>query len=264
MPRVTNTQNVPRDPRYKNLIVPLRPGEVLLEGDLSQAEGMVVAWKAEEKTLIAKYEKNDDVHSFVGSVVMEKEVTKANKAERDAAKRIVHGSNYGMSKFKMSEVLLNELDLVVSPSECQRKQNIYFQNFPRVRSVYHAEIEYELRNNLRRLKTPNGWVRKFWSPWGKDLLKQAYAHYPQNIVAYVTNTGLIRLAAWGWSDYLYAQVHDSILMSVPFDRVDHAARILKKAMTVPIDIKGKILTIPVELKTGSRWGEMREYGTTCQ
>lgn len=256
---VQNTQNVPRDPKIKNLIVPLRPGEVLLEGDLSQAEGMVVAWKSEELTLMDLYLKGEDVHSFVGSLIMERTITKKNKVERTVSKRIIHGSNYGMSKNKISEVLLNEADIVISPQECQRRQNIYFQNFPRIRSVYHAEIERELRQNLRILQTPNGWKRKFFNPWGNDLLRQAYAHYPQNTVAYITNLGLIRLIQWGWEPYVYAQVHDSILMTVPKEKVRHAATILKKAMTTTIDIKGRPLTIPVELKVGERWGSMEDY-----
>jgi DNA polymerase-1 len=256
---IQNTQNVPRDARYKNLFLPLREGEMLLEGDLSQAEGMVVAWKAEEQTLIEKYEKGADVHSFVGTIVMGKPVTKDTKVERTVSKRIVHGSNYGMSKIKMSEVLLNEADIVIEPRECQKKQNVYFQNFPRIRSIYHAEIEKELRENLRQLSTPNGWKRKFFSPFGADLMKQAFAHYPQNVVAYVTNTGLIRLIAWGWSEYIYAQVHDSILMSVPVPKLPMAAKILKKAMTLAIPIKSRTLTIPVELKIGQRWGEMKDY-----
>lgn len=259
MTRITNTQNVPRDPKIKNLIVPLRPGEMLVEGDLSQAEGMVVAWKAEELTLIDLYEKGADVHSFVGSIVMEKPITKKNKVERTVSKRIVHGSNYGMSHNKVAEVLLNEANIVISPKECKRRQNIYFQNFPRIRSVYHAEIERELREHLRILETPNGWKRKFYSPWGGELLRQAYAHYPQNTVAVITNEGLIRLTSWGWGEQIYAQVHDSILLTVPKKRVDHAARTLKKAMTQTITIKGRPLTIPVEVKVGPRWGEMEDY-----
>lgn len=256
MPRITNTQNVPRDPKIKNLIVPLRPGEVLLEGDLSQAEGMVVAWKAEELTLIEKYEKGEDVHTFVGKIVMEKD--DITKAERTVSKRIVHGSNYGMSHNKISEILLNEADIVISAKDCKRRQNIYFQNFPRIRSVYHAEIERELRNSLRQLETPNGWKRKFFNPWGHDLCRQAYAHYPQHLVAYITNMGLVRLTQWGWLSSLYAQVHDSILMTVQESKLVHAARTLKRAMTHTIEIKGRPLTIPVELKSGLRWGEMRE------
>lgn len=258
MPKITNTQNVPRDPKIKNLIIPYRPGEILVEGDLSQAEGMVVAWKAEETTLMELYSKGADVHSFVGSIIMERPITKANKVERTVSKRIVHGSNYGMSQNKISEVLLNEAEIVISPADCKRKQNIYFQNFPRIRSVFHAEIERELREKLRMLETPNGWKRKFFNPWGGELMRQAYAHYPQNTVACVTNKGLINLTQWGWKEKIYAQVHDSILLSVPKSQKDHAVQVLRKAMTQTIMIKGRPLTIPVDVKVGERWGEMED------
>lgn len=240
------------------MFVPMREDEVLLEGDLSQAEGMVVAWYAQEKVLMEKYRNGEDVHSFVGSIVLEKKITKENKQERDMAKRLVHGANYGMSPFKIVEVVLNEMGIQMSPMVAKRAQNIYFQNFPRIRTNFHQGIQNELRTQLRVIKTPVGFERKFYTPWGDSLFREAYAFYPQNIVAFITNRALIRLWKKGWGDKTLAQVHDAVLMSVPRSRVKEGVEVLREVMTYPIQIKGTELTIPVEFKVGENWGDMKE------
>lgn len=257
--KIRNLQNIPRKPRTKKLFIPDSPDELLLEADLSQAEGMVVAWYAEETRLIEKYKAGEDVHSFVGSIILERPISKKNKQERQMAKTVVHASNYDTSPGKITEIVLDELEVVMSKKQAERCQNIYFQNFPRIRSVFQAGIRKELESNLRILRTPVGFERKFWAPWGPELFRQAYSHYPQNVVAYVTNQGVIRISESPYSNMLLAQVHDSMLLSVPKDRLEEVAKAVKEAMTSSVLIKGRELVIPVELKVGVSWGEMEEY-----
>ncbi len=259
---ITNTQNVPRDPKIKNLFIPLRDGEVLLEGDLSQAEARIVAYKAEERTLIQLFERGEKVHEYVASIIFQKKVNKKeDPLSYQVGKTIAHASNYGTSPQKIAQILLNETGTAVDVNECRLRQNVYFQNFPRIKSVFQAEIKHELETKMRKLYTPigfGGWSRKFNSAFGDELLRAAYAHYPQNIVAFVTNQAIVKLSKFGWEKNVYAQVHDSVLMTVPKERVDTMARILKQAMSYELEIKGKKFIIPVELKTGKRWGEMED------
>ena len=256
--KIYNLQNVPREKRIKRLFIPNNEDEVLLEGDLSQAEGMVVAWYAQEKTLMEKYLRGEDVHSFVGTIVLEKKITKENKQERDMAKRIVHGANYGMKPMKIGEILLNEMGIVEEPKKLQRAQNIYFQNFPRIKTNFHGGIQNELRTQLRVIKTPVGFERKFYTPWGDSLFREAYAFYPQNIVAYITNQALVKIWGMGEGDRVLAQGHDAILMSVLRERLKEYVKILEHSIKYTINIKGTPLTIPVEFKAGENWGDMKE------
>lgn len=257
--RITNTQNVPREPRFRDLIVPFREGEVLVEGDQSQAESRIVAWKAGDTTLITMFENGEKVHEYVGSLMFSKTITKKTTPEEYAvSKMISHMSNYGGSYFKIAQVILDDLGIAFPTDECRRRQNIYYQQFPRIRSVYQAEIENELKTSMRRLKSITGWSRKFYQPWGKDLLRAAYAHYAQNPVAFITNQGLNRLVEWGWEDHIYMQCHDAIIMSVPEKKMEEAGRAIKKALTHTFTIKGRPLTIPIDISWGRRWGSMEE------
>jgi len=261
---IRNLQNIPREKRIKRLIIPRHEDEVIIEADLSQAEGMCVAWKAGETKLIQMYEKGEDIHSFTGSIIMEKKITKEeNVSERNIAKRIVHGSNYGMSPMKLSQIILNayaegESSRALTIKEAKRAQNIYFQNFPKIRTNYHLGIQRELRENNRVLKTPVGFQRKFYTPYGDELFRQAYAHYAQNIVAFITNTGLNTLAKTSFRSNLYMQTHDSITLSVVRSKKDEAAKLLRQALTYPVYINGRELVIPVDIKWGKNAADTQE------
>jgi len=256
---IRNLQNIPREKRIRRLFIPNNENEILIEADLSQAEGMVVAWYAQEKTLMKLYRDGKDVHSYVGSIILEKKITKENKDERQLAKRVVHASNYGTSPQKVTEVVLKELEQVISLQNARRTQNIYFQNFPRIRSYFQRGIEQELASNNRVLVTPTGFVRKFYTPKGHELYRAAYAHYPQNVVAYVTNSGVnyIRFQT-RFGGNLYTQTHDSIAISVDQKDREEAIGMLKQALTLPISIKGEELVIPVDIKIGPNLGDLHE------
>ena len=134
--KITNVQNVPRDAKIKNLIIPLREGEVLLEADQSQAESRIVAYKAEEMRLIGLFEHGEKIHEVVGSILWNKQINKKdNPIEYNAAKTISHASNYGTSPQKIAQIILNDLGTAFSIAECREKQNIYFQQFPRIQKL---------------------------------------------------------------------------------------------------------------------------------
>lgn len=263
MPKVINSQNFSREPRYRKLIIPYQKDHVLLECDQSQAEARVVAWKARESRLKDLFKRGEKVHEFVGSIIMQHPVTKKeNKEEYELSKRIVHLTHYLGKPPMIAEVILEELGKVVPIHLCRRYQNIYLQNFPRIKTGYHMGIEMELKRNNNIIRTPVGDERKFYTPWGNDLVKQACAHYAQNVVVFITNQAMIRLHDTWMKDGLVLQAHDSLLYSVPKVRLIEANKILTKALTYTVVIEGEPLTIPVESKVGPNWGSMEDYNVS--
>lgn len=258
---IINAQNFPRDPKYRRLVLPYRDGEILVEADLSQAESMIVAWLSNETALMNKYKRGEDVHSYVASIIMEKKITKANKEERTVAKRIVHGSNYGMKPRKICEVLMKELCKTFPLKKAIRAQSIYFQNFSRIRSGYHRYIQDLLRDNRKIITTPTGFERQFWQPWGDELFRKAYAHYAQNIVAFITNNAINRLQKTKWRETIMMQNHDAVLLSVPRPMKAESITVLKQALHYPIVVGKEELVIPTEVKTGLNWGDMHDEPT---
>lgn len=260
-----NLQNIDRDPQIRKLFIPRNPGEILLAGDLSQAEARVVAWKSCDRTMMELFNAGKKVHEFLGEVVFGKPFTKKLYPEKyECMKRGIHGYNYMMQPKRLAEAIFDELGIVVSVKECAQWQGIISQTFPRVQLGYHMGILEELRQKNMTITTPPlGWQRKFYGFGIDSVHREALAHYAQNIVAYITNNALNKLYYESWcGPYLYMQVHDEVLLSVPKDRLKEAAQELHNAMTCPIEMPGGMMTIPVELKVGKNYGEMIEYDLT--
>ena len=95
--------------------------------------------------------------------------------------------------------------------------------------------------------------------------RQAIAFIPQSMVADILNAALW----WVWKDLdtvgpprgvwdhpveLLAQVHDAILGQV-WKGDDAALTQVLRRMTLPVEIGGRTMTIPVEMMRGKNWGK---------
>ena len=81
-----------------------------------------------------------DQHKFNASIVFQKEEKDVTKEERYAAKRIVHGSGYGMQPAPISDSLLDE-GFIIPPDECRHLQSNYLVKMPGVK-------QYQLRTRM--------------------------------------------------------------------------------------------------------------------
>jgi hypothetical protein len=90
----------------------------------------------------------------------------------------------------------------------------------------------------------------------EDLFRKAFAQRPQSSIVSVANQGVTRLYNRGYK--VVAQVHDSIVLEVPEENVQHALVDLEQAMSTPVETWGGTITIPVELKVGYSWGSLYE------
>ena len=260
-PKVINAQNWPRDPEIRKFVVPYQPDHVIIECDQSQAEARIVAWKARETSLMHLFQTGQKVHEVVGSSVMQEKVSKKlNPVRYETSKRIVHGSNYGMKPPTLSEVVLNETGIAVSIPECRKRQNIYFQRYPRIKTGYHLSLQDELKQRNKTITTCVGDIRKFYAPDGNELYRQVYAYYAQNPVAYITNRAMNILHETWLRDLLMMQMHDALIYSVPNNRIEESVQMIKRAMTFTLMIGKEPLTIPIDAKIGKKnWGEMEDY-----
>lgn len=257
----TNLQNIPREKSVKRMFIP-RPGYLFVEADLSQAEPRIVAYKARETKLIKIYKEGGDTHSFVASLLFGKEVRKG-MPERQHAKPIANGSNYNMGPKTLADTFLKETGVELALNDARRLQNRYFQQFSGIKQNYHKSLRDELAMGNRIIINPFGRRRKFWTPWGDELFRQAYSHYAQSTVADIMNHAMIRCKEELDGVVIAAQVHDSLLFEVPKDTLicgsfEPTIQKIKECMSVPFKIYDEEVVIPVEVKYGFDWGRMEE------
>jgi len=245
----TNLQNIPAGV-VKELFLP-DDGKVFINADLSQAEARVVAYLAGEERLIRIFEDGGDIHRRNAAVVFRKGEEEVTAEERQLAKRVIHASNYGMGPRTFAKTA------GISEAEAKKLLNQYFATYPRIK-VWHMAIQSKLRSS-RVLTTPLGRRRIFFNRWGESVWKEGLAFIPQSTVADIVNKALVCLHSKGVE--LLLQVHDSVLVQCEDNPevVERTIRTLRECMSVPVEINGRFLTIPVDFKVGYNWEEMKKW-----
>jgi uracil-DNA glycosylase family 4 len=249
--RGTNLQNIPREASIRSMFIP-EAGSILVNADLSQAEARVVAYLAREERLQALFEQGGDIHTRNACNVYKVTRELVSKDQRQIAKSLVHGANYGIGHVKFSKL--------TGQTEGRSREllNQYHSLYPCLQ-LWHREVREQV-GKTRIMTTPLGRKRMFFGRWSEDLVREAIAYVPQSTVGDLLNLGIIR--AWdnlppGWE--LILQNHDSVLAQVPKETPDmHIWKFFKHYFEISLTIHNKTFKVPVDIKVGKSWGEMKD------
>jgi DNA polymerase-1 len=241
-----NFQNVP--PWMRKLFLPAE-GHVFVGADLSQAEARVVAYVSGDRKMMEFFEEGRDIHSFVAAMAWgldEERVKKEHAGLRDVAKRIAHGANYGRSA---EGVALEGIELGLA----RKCMTTYFMAFPGIQA-WHRGVQRVLKTT-RVLETPFGRKRTFAGRYSPDLLREAYAYVPQSTVGDITNRAVAVLWRQRWE--VVFQIHDEVVLQCRLLEVEDAKRELKRALELPVEIGGRVVSIPATPKVADSWGGLK-------
>lgn len=267
----TNLQNIPsRRPEGEAIrrMFLADDGKVLIGRDYSQAEARLVARIARCRALIELFDDpTRDVHTENASRIFKCETTKlisdggdVRDDQRYLAKRVIHASNYGMSEFRLMQVVNEDAAVTgvrIDLKEARRLIQMYFMMYPEIKEVFWRRVEQDIRFN-RMLTTPFGRKRLFFGRYDDQLLREAYSYIPQSTVgdlgckAVVNCYHDIEKVVPGAE--LLLQVHDAVYMQCWEKDVEMVASMMEKAMNIPIEVDGSVFTIPTDCKVGKNWG----------
>lgn len=280
-------------------------GHVFIETDFSAVEAVMVAYFAGS----AQYYRfaKLGVHAYLTShmagrvadlswsdsdlAAYFKRLKKEFPDTYNAAKRVVHGSNYLMSARRMAELYPEYFS---STKEASRLQSLYFELFPEIRK-WHKDLCQRVDGTKRRSlldgETPDPWslgVCTATNPFGYchrffDVLNwqhvggewiSTYSEDSKRLVAFLpqsTAAAIIKKAAktifYDYPDvgeHLRLLIHDSILFECPKNQADKVLTISQQVMQAPITEMpldpswgaGEFLTVGTESKIGKSWEEM--------
>ena len=245
----TNLQNIPRGEMVRNLFIPDQ-GCIFVNADLSQAEARVVAYLADEERLQAVFEQGGDIHKRNASLIFRKALEAVSDKERELGKRLVHAANYGIGVRKFAKTIGQSED------KARELLNTYFAIYPRIKR-WHAEVQEQLRKT-RILTTPLGRKRMFFGRMSDDLFREAIAYVPQSTVGDILNDGLVRASNNLPNEWCFIlQNHDAVLMQVPdYTPPMQLYKFLHHYFERGIEVNRKMLTIPIDIKIGKRWGQL--------
>lgn len=252
--------------RMKDLVV-APPGFMLLEADSSQMEMRVMAWISGDLTLRGIYNRGEDVYIEAAKNILK--IANPTKEDRQRAKPVVLGFQYGMGAKKFVIEALTKYGIRFTLAEAQAFRLRFFQKFDGL-SRYYMRQEAEVRRT-HQVRTPFGRIRHLpdimYPAKAQEAVRQAI-NTPIQATASDLNT-LAAIEAYPQmptGTKFLLPYHDATLWLVPEAEVLPAARLLKHVMeeTVPkVIVPQKFgVTCPVplvaDITVGRSWGGMKE------
>lgn len=262
-----NSENIPKSVR--NMFIP-DPGLVFTNADLKGAEAVVVAYLSEDPLLMKLFEEGSiepepgfkftNVHCLTAYLIwhqteqaIKEEKKRLGAIGKDTesmyfkGKKTRHSGNY-----KGTWVTLSA-ELKISAAEAKSLLRKFMGMSPNIQK-WHQEVEMQLKST-RVITTSLGRKRTFFDIWSPDLMRAAVAYEPQETVVHVLNIGLIRVYNKLCKVFnkvsLLNQVHDSLLLQHPPELTPYIHKELHKLMNVPLTIKGRTFSIPIEIESSS-------------
>jgi len=280
-----NLQNI--TPELRRIFIP-DEGMVLLNADLEQAESRALAYLAQDEKYIEACE-SADLHSTVAAMLFNipptpdsvKRMYYRHFSYRDMAKRAGHALNYGLSPHSLARNMhisvkqafrvyllylggemrsdkAAQLDLYSLEHVKDGRYLRFPAAFPGIKEWHHSTQEELEMDGI--LVTPLGRKRTFWGRLtDSGTLREAIAFRPQSLIADVLNMGLLKI----WENLepeaqILAQVHDSIVLQCLEKNVDKTVANMLEYMKIPVEIHGRTLIVPVEVKTGKNWRDLEK------
>lgn len=248
-------------PNIRSIFVP-DPGHSIIELDLQRADLFVVCWESDDGPLKAAMLAGSDIHLLNAFILAGKapppleELVEGHPAYashrhpmkllREFAKVFCHGTNYGGGPTTMAAHTGRDLASV------KRAQGIWFAAHPGVK-LWHTRVQAEV---AARRSVGN----KFGYRWQifdriESVLPEAIAWVPQSTVSIVINKIWLNIfTQLPWVQVL-AQVHDSLLMQCPTERVAETLPRITECSRITIPYKDP-LVIPVTIKHSAKsWGD---------
>ena len=247
-----NMMNLPKQfpNNLRDLFVPDDAHHTFVAADMSKVELRVIALLAGDKALIEAFAANVDVHQVNA---MDLFGPTANKQQRDMAKRLVYGFNYGAMPETVWKALVPffpKLQLSVVTYLHKR----WFEKHPAIK-IWHNKVRLEAaRKGV--VYAPVGFARTMFFEGGVDPSK-VYNFPIQAAVAFVVNRAMVRLVREGYD--VRIQCHDELVLHALRREVNVATLDLMAALEEPVALDGVDNVLPCDPSTGDSWGTIAPY-----
>ncbi len=251
-----NLQNIPikteEGRQIRKLFIP-RNGYLLIGADYSQIELRVLAHMSGSVQLLKDFNEDKDIHTETAKKVFN--VENVNEEERRKAKAVNFGIIYGMGSFSLAE------DLNITRKEAQDFINKYFEVYPDVKvflenmvesatNLGYVETILKRRRYIPELSSPVFAIREF----GKRTAMNAPI---QGSAADIIKVAMIKLAKYlkdhNLKSKLLLQVHDELILEVPFYEEKQIKRVLKDIMEEATKLA---VALKVNVSTGESWFDL--------
>jgi DNA polymerase-1 len=232
------------------------PGFVLVSADYSQIELRVLAHLSGDETLIAAFERGDDIHDQTALKVFGADSPLSPHELRRRAKIINYALLYGKTAFTLAK------DIGVPQAAAQQFIDAYFQGFPRVRAFIDRTLEDARRTGVvktmfgRRRLVPevtsrNGQIR--------SAAERVAVNMPiQGTAADILKRAMIDVDAALRREHARARmiltVHDELLFEAPEADAEAVSALVRQTMAGAVTL---CVPLDVDVGAGRNWKEAK-------
>jgi DNA polymerase-1 len=252
-----NLQNLPSTRGDPNGIIrkmyAAEPGNILLAGDLSQAELVTVALIANVKEWLDCWAHGGDVHRVNGVAL----TGEYDERFRTFYKNFIFGWIYGSMGDEIEKVAPRELIQRLAIKDMIANFEAHFTEL----LEYRANILSQLKQK-KRVRNLYGRAQFYVGELTNDMIRSAYNHPIQGTVADFMHErmDMVNREIDIKIDRLVLQEHDSLKFEVKESRLEPVAHILKQIMEEPSHTPtGITLKYKVSLEKGYNMHEMEEF-----
>lgn len=253
-----NSQQIPRDKATRNLFG--ERGQAWIEADFSQLELRVAAVMANEPTMLALFEADEDIHTYIARrLVKAGEVTKQH---RTLAKGVNFGFLYGMMAKHFADYVRQNYGVIITKKEAEAFREEYFLNFSALPEWYRKQrkeaIEYGgVHNEFGRFRhLPRVYSSDYWVQ--ENAFRQAVNAPVQSTGSDFMLVSLGRLARDLRLPELGAKlvvtVHDSVALTAPYSTARRVGRIVKETMENADDRLTRKFFLKADVTISRCWG----------
>ncbi|MDO8680697.1 MAG: DNA polymerase I [Acidobacteriota bacterium] len=232
------------------------PGHVLVSADYSQIELRVLAHLSGDETLIAAFERGDDIHDQTAAKVFGADSTLDPHELRRRAKIVNYALLYGKTAFTLAK------DIGVTQLAAQQFIDAYFAGFPRVRAFIDQTLEDARKTGV--VKTIFGRRRPVPELTSRNRMISAAAervavNMPiQGTAADILKRAMIDvhavLAARHARARMILTVHDELLFEAPKEEADDVAALVRTTMSKAVPLR---VPLDVDVGIGENWMEAK-------
>ena len=237
-----NIQNQPLAMRV--MYVPPDNDLVFISADYSQIELRIAAVLSGDKVLLEAIE--HDVHAKNMEVL---------QCDRTRAKNVLYGYMYGAGPKRLYETLLS-YGFESSIAECRDMIDALKRAYPMLWG-WREEIKRFAKQHCY-VVTPFGRRRYFYDP--ERAVPEELNFIPQGTAADILNTGIpsFEEIAQHHGGHLSMLVHDDATITARRDMSRQATNALSEVMMQEFSCVAPGFRVPVKVKIGDNWGEMKE------
>ncbi len=232
------------------------PGWLLISADYSQIELRVLAHLSGDDTLIAAFERGEDIHDRTALAVFGADSALGPHELRRRAKIINYALLYGKTAFTLAK------DIGVTQAAAQQFIDAYFAGFPRVRTFIDETLAtaretgvvktmFGRRRLVPELTSRNGQIR--------SAAERVAVNMPiQGTAADILKRAMIdidtALTARGTEARMILTVHDELLFESPAAEAEDIAGLVRTTMSEAVRLR---VPLDVDVGVGANWKDAK-------